>query len=102
MYLLLWWRAFSIVCVTAINVVNVSQKRYGAAFITGGVLSAIWWGNTRTAAVSDLVGAQWVYAFGAACGTVAGIWIGGRVWAADLRQVWGLCCSACRVRRSLR
>jgi predicted MFS family arabinose efflux permease len=72
----IFWRAFSIVAATAINVVMVSRGRYGAAFVTGGVLSAIWWSNSRTAAHSTEQHAQWVYAFGAACGTVVGMAIG--------------------------
>lgn len=75
-YLLVWWRAFAIVSCTAANVVNVSRGHYGLAFLTGGLLSAIWWGNSRTAAHSSLPGAVFAYSFGAACGTVAGMWIG--------------------------
>ena len=76
-YAILWGRAFSIVACTACNVVNVSHGRYGLAFVTGGTLSAIWWGNSRTASRSELVGAKWAYALGAACGTVFGMLIGG-------------------------
>lgn len=76
-YAAIWWRAFAIVSCTAMNVVNVSQSRYGLAFLSGGVLSAIWWGNSRTAAHSTLPGAWLAYAFGAACGTCFGMWLGG-------------------------
>ena len=72
----IWWRAFAIVSCTAANVVNVSQGHFGAAFITGGVLSAIWWGNARTAAHSPVIGARYAYAFGAACGTIFGMYLG--------------------------
>ncbi len=75
-YAVVFGRAFAIVCCTALNVVNVSHGRYRVAFVTGGILSAIWWGNSRTAAHSDLRGAWLVYAMGAACGTVAGMWLG--------------------------
>lgn len=78
-YAIVWSRAFSIVTCTACNVVNVSHGRVVLAFLTGGILSAIWWGNSRTASRSELAGAQWVYAFGAACGTAAGMWIGGHL-----------------------
>lgn len=75
-YLLVWWRAFAIVSCTAANVVNVSRGHYGLAFITGGLLSAVWWGNSRAAAHSSLRGAGAAYALGAACGTVFGMWVG--------------------------
>lgn len=76
-YLAVWFRAFSIVTITACNVVNVTRGRWIAMFLSGGCLSAIWWGNARTAAHSHLPGARWAYAFGAACGTVTGAVIGG-------------------------
>lgn len=75
-YLKVWWRAFAIVSCTAANVVNVSGGHYGFAFLTGGLLSAIWWGNSRTAAHSVLPRAGAAYALGAACGTVFGMWLG--------------------------
>ena len=71
-----WWRAFSIVTVTAINVTQVTGGHYGAAFCTGSLLSFIWWTNTRAAALSSERRAQLAYAFGAGCGTVLGMWIG--------------------------
>jgi hypothetical protein len=72
----IWWRAFSIVTVTAVNVTQISGGHYAAAFCTGSLLSFIWWANTRTAARSELEAARWAYAFGAGCGTVVGMWIG--------------------------
>lgn len=72
----IWWRAFSIVTCTAVNVTQVAAGHYGTAFLTGALLSFIWWTNTRTAARTDLRYAQPLYAFGAGCGTVFGMWIG--------------------------
>jgi hypothetical protein len=72
----IWWRAFSIVSVTAVNVTQISAGHYAAAFCTGGLLSFIWWVNARTAAKSEARGGQWAYAFGAACGTVTGMFLG--------------------------
>lgn len=72
----IWWRAFSIVTMTALNVTQISGGHYAAAFCTGGTLSFIWWKNTRTAAHSDVRGAQMYYAFGAACGTMLGMFLG--------------------------
>jgi hypothetical protein len=73
----IWLRSFKIVTLTALNVMQVSQHRYGVAFITGGLLSWVWWSNTRTAARSDVRYAQLAYAIGAGCGTVFGMWLGG-------------------------
>lgn len=75
----IWWRAFSIVTCTALNVTQVSQHHYGAAFWTGSLLSYIWWANSKTAAHSDLPGSQIAYAFGAGCGTMFGMFLGG-IW----------------------
>jgi hypothetical protein len=75
-YAAVFFRAATIVSLTAANVVNVSGGHYALAFLTGGLLSAIWWGNSRTAAHTELPRASAAYAFGAACGTVFGMWIG--------------------------
>lgn len=72
----LWWRAFSVVSLTALNVTQVSQGNYLAAFFTGTALSFVWWMNTRTAANSTLKGGQIAYAVGAGCGTVFGMFLG--------------------------
>lgn len=73
---IIWWRAFSIVTVTAVNVTQISRGHYAAAFCTGGLLSFIWWTNARTAARSDVRCGREAYALGAACGTVVGMLIG--------------------------
>ena len=75
----IWWRSFSIVTCTALNVVQVSQQRFIYAFFTGSLLSYIWWMNTRTAATSNVAGAQLAYAFGAGCGTIFGMYLGGLI-----------------------
>lgn len=72
-----FFRAFVIVTLTALNVTQVSSGNYLSAFFTGGALSWVWWGNTRTANRDDSSGAQLAYALGAACGTVTGMMIGG-------------------------
>lgn len=74
-----YWRAFLIVTCTALNVTQVSQHHFISAFFTGGLLSFVWWANTKSAAHTDLRGAQYVYALGAACGTVFGMFLGG-IW----------------------
>jgi hypothetical protein len=78
----IWWRAFSIVTCTALNVSQVAGGHYHAAFFTGGVLSWIWWQNTKTAVKTDHTYGQAAYALGAACGTIFGMFLGGaiRTW----------------------
>ena len=74
--LTVWWKAFSIVTCTSLNVVQIANHNYLAAFFTGGLLSFVWWGNTKAAAHSDDKLAQYAYALGAACGTLIGMTIG--------------------------
>lgn len=73
---MLWWRAFGVVSLTALNVTQVSLGYYLAAFFTGGTLSFVWWMNTRTAVNSTVKGGQMAYAVGAGCGTVFGMFLG--------------------------
>jgi hypothetical protein len=61
---------------TALNVSQVAHGHYVAAFFTGGILSYIWWTNTKTAANVAGEQAHWAYALGAACGTVFGMFLG--------------------------
>jgi len=75
-YANIWWRAFSIVTCTAANVSLISQQHYLLAFLSGGLLSWIWWQNTKTAVKTDGRLAQLAYACGAACGTVVGMALG--------------------------
>ena len=69
-------QAFFIVTCTAVNVTQVAGGHYGMAFFTGGLLSFVWWRNTRLAGMTADPLAGHAYAFGAACGTVFGMWIG--------------------------
>lgn len=68
-------RGFAIVTVTAANVAQIAGRHYGGAFVCGFLISWLWFINARTAAHDNMAGAREVYAAGAACGTVAGIWI---------------------------
>jgi hypothetical protein len=74
--LTVWWKAFSIVTCTSLNVVQIANHNYIGAFFTGGLLSFVWWGNTKTAAHSTGKAARYAYALGAACGTLLGMIIG--------------------------
>jgi len=78
-YAAVWFRAWSIVCCTSANVRYVSSGRVLAMFLTGCLLSAIWWANARAAAHSPLRGAGLAYALGAGCGTVSGWFIAGLI-----------------------
>lgn len=69
-------RGWLIVTLVAWNTRHVATLNYSAAFLTGGVLSLVWWGNSKTAANSTVTGARWAYALGAAAGTLTGMWLG--------------------------
>ena len=69
-------RAFGIVTCTAANVSYIASGRIGHAFVTGFLISLIWWHNARSAAHSEHRFGGIVYALGAACGTIAGMTIG--------------------------
>lgn len=68
-------RGFVIVTLTASNVAQVAGGHYLGAFLNGAAISFVWWTNSRTAAHSDVARARELYALGAGCGTVAGMWI---------------------------
>ncbi len=74
--LIVWWKAFSIVTVTAINVTQITGHNYAGAFCTGSILSFIWWINAKTAARSNHLYGKFAYGFGAGCGTVFGMFLG--------------------------
>ena len=69
-------RAWSQVTAVAWNVSVVSQGDYLLALCSGGLVSWIWWENSRTAARATHWAARAVYTAGAAAGTVTGMWMG--------------------------
>jgi hypothetical protein len=71
-------RAFLIVTMTAMNVKLIARGMWVPMFISGGLLSWIWWENTRMANNGGRR-QQIGYAVGAACGTITGAWIGGMI-----------------------
>jgi len=75
--LLIAARGFVIVFLTALNVVQIAGGHYGGAFIVGGAISWVWFGNSRTAAHTNAPYARQAYALGAALGTIAGMFVGG-------------------------
>jgi hypothetical protein len=77
----LWLRGFVIVFLTAANVVNISRGQWLAMFVTGFLISFVWWHNTQTAVQDKSLRGGVCYALGAGAGTVAGaglaLWLGG-------------------------
>jgi len=71
-------RAFLIVCITAMNVKLISRSYWAPMFITGTLLSWVWWENTKMANGGGRQ-QQGAYALGAGCGTIVGAWIGGMI-----------------------
>ena len=72
----LFLRGWLQVSLVSANVVQVSQQRYGAAFVTGWAISAVWYFNAHSAGKNDVAGGWLAYSLGAACGAVTGIWSG--------------------------
>lgn len=75
----LWVRGFGIVFFTALNVRLISRGLYVGAFFSGWAISALWWANAGKASVDRTWQAGVIYATGAACGTVVGMWLGGQL-----------------------
>lgn len=76
-YLYLGLQGFVIVFLTSLNVVQIARGHYASAFVVGGAISWVWFGNSRTAAHSQATYARQAYALGAAIGTVTGMFVGG-------------------------
>lgn len=74
-YLRLFLRGFLIVSLTSANVVQISRGHYLGAFGVGFGISFFWWGNAHRAAHTTFRCARETYAFGAAAGTLFGMWI---------------------------
>lgn len=74
-YASLFGRAFLQVSLVALNVAQIAKGHYGGAFVVGGCISWLWFRNARSAAHTDAPGAAYVYALGAAVGTVTGMLI---------------------------
>lgn len=68
-------RGFALVALVSLNTRQIAGGHYGGAFVVGGCISLVWWSNS-SAKREDVKGAGAVYAFGAACGTVLGMWLG--------------------------
>lgn len=75
-YLKLWLRGFVLVALVAANTRQIAAGNFAGAFVVGGLVSLVWWGNSSKNR-EDVPGAAWVYACGAASGTVFGMWVVG-------------------------
>lgn len=69
-------RGVLLVGLVALNTRLVANSMLPEAAITATILSFVWWGNSRTAALSDARFARAAYACGAGVGTALSIWIG--------------------------
>ncbi len=67
-------RGFAIVACTTANVAQIAGHHFGGAFVMGGAISYLWWGNANKAGNHAKSLGKW-YAFGAACGTVTAMWV---------------------------
>jgi hypothetical protein len=71
----LFFRGFLLVALVSMNTRQIANGRYAGAFVIGGLISLCWWWNSAKDR-PDFRGAGLVYALGAACGTVTGMWLG--------------------------
>lgn len=72
-YASLFGRAFLQVFLVAVNVSQIAAGHYVGAFLVGGAISWMWFGNARTAGQSEDAWGRAVYTAGAALGTVGGM-----------------------------
>jgi hypothetical protein len=69
-------RGALLVTAVSLNVSQVAAHNYGHAFVTGALVSLMWWINAGKATSRKGTDAALAYGFGAAIGTVTGMWIG--------------------------
>ena len=71
------FRAWLMVALVSLNTIQLAHGRVASAVIVGWGISFLWWTNSSKQRC-DKPGAGFVYATGAALGTLTGIWIGWR------------------------
>lgn len=64
-------RGFTLVMLVSANTVQIADRHWTGMWVVGGLISFVWWQNS-SATREDYRGAGFVYALGAACGTVCG------------------------------
>lgn len=67
---LLFLRGLVIVGLTSANVAFIAHHSYGLAALSSYGISVAWWSNSRETHRSRIAGARWIYAAGAATGTL--------------------------------
>jgi len=72
----LFLRAFLQVALVSLNVRFISQGAYTRAFVTGTLISLVWYWNVNTAAREWGIFPIMAYSLGAGCGTLAGMYLG--------------------------
>lgn len=68
--LALFLRGLCIVGLTAANVAFIAHRNLPMAALTSYGISALWWSNSQQAHRSTVRGGRWIYAAGAASGTL--------------------------------
>lgn len=64
------------VTLVAANTRQVARLHYGGAFIIGLSISLLWTWNVKIiSALTSTWAIKFLYAFGAACGTILGMWL---------------------------
>lgn len=71
--MVLFLRAFAQVFLVSVNVSQIAAGHYTGAFLVGGAISWMWFGNAKSAGRADDAWSRSVYTLGAALGTVAGM-----------------------------
>lgn len=72
----LFLRAFLIVCCTAANVVLIARGHWLGMALSGFAISGLWWWNVKSSAHSRDWCDGLAYSTGAMCGTLAGAVLG--------------------------
>lgn len=68
-------RGFLIVAFTAGNISMIAREQWVGMFISGFLVSYLWWGNAL-ATRAAIPRAAMTYGLGAAAGTLVGAWLG--------------------------
>ena len=79
-YLKVFLMGYFLVLLVSSNTYQIAHQHYLGATLVGGLISLTWWFNARNAGRSELLGAGFVYAFGAAMGTLTGLLIMTSIW----------------------
>lgn len=74
-YVPIFGRGLLIVGLVSLNTIQLARGHVAGAVMVSGLISLVWWENARLSARSEVPGARWAYALGAATGTaLACLW----------------------------